>query len=45
VTTVVAALRSIEAGEPEALRKSSEALALALAALMVAAPERARGAR
>ena len=35
VTTIVAALRSIEAGEPEALRKSSEALAMALEALSV----------
>ena|ERR1700733_8912551 len=40
VTTIVAALRSIEAGEPEALRRASEALAMALAALMAAAPSR-----
>jgi HEPN domain-containing protein len=45
VTTVVAALRSIELGEPEALRKASQALALALAALMAAMPGRARGTR
>jgi hypothetical protein len=45
VTTIVAALRSIEAGAPEALRRSSEALAMALAALMVAASSRAGGAR
>jgi hypothetical protein len=34
VTTIIGALQAIEAGEPDALRKASEALALALAALM-----------
>jgi hypothetical protein len=45
VTTIVEALRAIGAGEPEALRKATDALTLALGSLMAASPDAKEGAR
>jgi hypothetical protein len=38
VAVIVAALRAIEAGEPDALRRSSDALAMALGVLTALGP-------